>query len=72
MSAAAPEGSLRRLLRYARDFRTRIRLACVFSVLNKVFDLAPPLLIGGFLAGAAERLSHAKEFRRNDSLILAT
>jgi ATP-binding cassette subfamily B protein len=37
---------LGRLLHYARDSRGRIRLACVYSVLNKVFDLAPPLLIG--------------------------
>jgi len=37
---------LLRLLRYARPHRRRYRLAALCSVLNKVFDLAPPLLIG--------------------------
>jgi ATP-binding cassette subfamily B protein len=37
---------LLRLLRYARPHRSRIALASLNSVLNKVFDLAPPLLIG--------------------------
>src|SRR5688500_4109545 len=37
---------LARLLRYARPHRTRIRLAASASVLNKIFDLAPPALIG--------------------------
>jgi len=37
---------LRRLLKQARAHRTRIRLACASSVLGKVFDLAPPFLIG--------------------------
>ncbi|MHC4939349.1 MAG: ABC transporter ATP-binding protein [Planctomycetota bacterium] len=37
---------LGRLLRYARPFRSRYRAAAAFSILNKVFDLAPPLLIG--------------------------
>jgi ATP-binding cassette subfamily B protein len=37
---------LLRLLSYARGFRMRIALATTCSVLNKVFDLAPPLLIG--------------------------
>jgi ATP-binding cassette subfamily B protein len=35
-----------RLLTYARDHRRRIGLASTFSILNKLFDLAPPLLIG--------------------------
>jgi ATP-binding cassette, subfamily B, bacterial len=35
-----------RLLRYARPYRGRIWLASACSVLNKVFDLAPPALIG--------------------------
>ena len=34
---------LRRLLRYAHADRGQIRLAALYSVLNKVFDLAPPL-----------------------------
>ena len=37
---------LARLLTHAQGVRARIRWACVFSVLNKVLDLAPPLLIG--------------------------
>lgn len=35
-----------RLLRYADGYRGRIWLATICSILNKVFDLAPPLLIG--------------------------
>ncbi len=42
-SAAPP---LRRLWRYAGRYRPRILLAAAFSVLNKLFDLAPPFLIG--------------------------
>jgi ATP-binding cassette subfamily B protein len=37
---------LARLLRYAQPYRRRYRAAAACSVLNKVFDLAPPLLIG--------------------------
>ncbi|MFW6206880.1 MAG: ABC transporter ATP-binding protein, partial [Gemmatimonadota bacterium] len=37
---------LRRLLRYARPHRGRLWLASVCSVLNKIFDLGPPVLIG--------------------------
>ena len=37
---------LLRLLRYARAHRGRFLRASTCSVLNKVFDLAPPLLIG--------------------------
>ncbi len=44
--SSAPAKPLRRLLRYARPFRQRIRLAALCSVLNKLFDLAPPVLIG--------------------------
>lgn len=42
-SAASP---LRRLLRYAVGYRRRIILASLYSVLNKIFDILPPLLIG--------------------------
>jgi ATP-binding cassette, subfamily B, bacterial len=42
----SPGHPLVRLVRYARRERSRIRRACAFSILNKVFDLAPPLLIG--------------------------
>ena len=37
---------LSRLLRHARSSRRKMLLATTNSVLNKVFDLAPPLLIG--------------------------
>lgn len=37
---------LLRLIRYARGYRGRIALASTFSILNKIFDLAPPVLIG--------------------------
>ena len=37
---------LRRLLNRASGHRTQLRLAGLCSVLNKVFDLAPPALIG--------------------------
>lgn len=36
----------KRLLNYARGYRQQIWLATVCSVLNKIFDLAPPALIG--------------------------
>ncbi|MBK9035748.1 MAG: ABC transporter ATP-binding protein [Myxococcales bacterium] len=35
-----------RLWRYARAYRTRIRLAVVYTVLNKLFDVLPEVLIG--------------------------
>lgn len=37
---------LRRLLTYAHKDRRRIMMTSAFSVLNKLFDLAPPALIG--------------------------
>ncbi|MHC4955432.1 MAG: ABC transporter ATP-binding protein [Planctomycetota bacterium] len=37
---------LRRLIQYARPHRARYRMATACSVLNRVFDLAPPVLIG--------------------------
>ncbi|MEO1430364.1 MAG: ABC transporter ATP-binding protein [Cyanobacteria bacterium J06633_8] len=37
---------LKRLLDYGDDYRQQIWLAVVCSVLNKLFDLAPPVLIG--------------------------
>ena len=46
MSITTNASPLVRLLRYGRPFRTRIWLATLFSILNKVFDLAPPVLIG--------------------------
>ncbi|MBD1849451.1 ABC transporter ATP-binding protein [Leptolyngbya sp. FACHB-711] len=37
---------LRRLLDYGRPYRSQMRLATLCSILNKFFDLAPPVLIG--------------------------
>jgi ATP-binding cassette, subfamily B, bacterial len=37
---------LKRLLRYGRRYRSTVWLATTCSVLNKIFDLAPPYLIG--------------------------
>jgi ATP-binding cassette subfamily B protein len=38
--------ALLRLLRYARGFRPRVILATICSVLNKLFDVMPEILIG--------------------------
>ncbi len=43
-SKSAPP--LQRLLAYASTYRTRIWQATACSILNKIFDLAPPALIG--------------------------
>jgi len=43
MSSSHP---LQRLMRYSRKYRREVWLASTCSVLNKVFDLAPPVLIG--------------------------
>ena len=62
MSAAAAAATpsdhpLRRLLQTLRPHRRRVRLAAGFSILNKVFDLAPPLLIGAAVDIVVERES---------------
>ena len=46
---------LARLLAYAADHRSRIWLASSCSVLNKIFDLAPPILIGAAVDIVVER-----------------
>ncbi len=40
------EHPLRRLLRYAGDLKARVWLASLYSVLNKLFDIMPEILIG--------------------------
>ncbi len=51
-----PEPSpLRRLFDYAAPHRGRIRKAAVYSVTNKIFDLAPPALIGMAVDVVVER-----------------
>jgi len=37
---------LKQLLSYMSPYRGKVRLATLFSILNKLFDLAPPILIG--------------------------
>jgi ATP-binding cassette, subfamily B, bacterial len=37
---------LQRLIQYSRPHRSQVIWATIFSILNKVFDLAPPYLIG--------------------------
>lgn len=44
-----------RLLAYARSYRRRISIAAMFSILNKLFDLAPPALIGVAVNVVVER-----------------
>ena len=46
---------LLRLLRYARPFRRRIAWAASCSVLNKLFDLAPPFIIGAAIDVVVQR-----------------
>jgi ATP-binding cassette subfamily B protein len=46
MSEAANAPPLRRLWRYADQYRRRVVLASIWSFLNKAVDLAPPFLIG--------------------------
>ncbi|MEX2582575.1 MAG: ABC transporter ATP-binding protein [Gemmatimonadota bacterium] len=45
-NAPVTKHPLRRLIRYARPYRARLWLASACSVLNKIFDLGPPALIG--------------------------
>ena len=45
-SAGTKRNPLLQLLRYLKPFRRKVTFATIFSVLNKLFDLAPPILIG--------------------------
>ena len=45
-SVMSEGGPFKRLLRYMAPHRGTIRLATFCSILNKIWDLAPPLLIG--------------------------
>lgn len=44
--ASAKQHPLKRLIKYARGYRCQIWWATLCSILNKIFDLAPPALIG--------------------------
>ena len=47
--------ALRRLIRYAAPHKSAIRRAIAWSVLNKLFDLAPPVLIGAAIDVVVEK-----------------
>lgn len=46
---------LRRLINYGQNYRTQIWQATVCSILNKIFDLAPPALIGAAVDVVVEK-----------------
>ncbi len=46
MKTSSSWQALGRLLKYARGYRARIVAACSCSVINKLFDIAPEILIG--------------------------
>src|SRR5690606_7747267 len=46
MSSSSSWQALGRLLRYARGYRPRILAAVACSAINKLFDIAPEILIG--------------------------
>lgn len=46
---------LLRLLRHARPYRKQTRMAIACSILNKIFDLAPPALIGAAIDVVVEK-----------------
>ncbi|MAY72513.1 MAG: ABC transporter, partial [Halomonas sp.] len=46
MSRSSSLQALGRLLRYARGYRRRIAAATLCSMINKLFDIAPEILIG--------------------------
>lgn len=51
----SPRHPMRRLLDYGRAYRSRVWAATTCSVLNKIFDLAPPALIGAAIDVVVER-----------------
>ncbi|MFQ5436085.1 MAG: ABC transporter ATP-binding protein, partial [Anaerolineae bacterium] len=55
MTSTNNKHPLPRLLHYARHYRRRIALASLYSILNKIFDLAPPGLIGAAVDVVVQR-----------------
>ena len=43
---STPQKPIHKIIDYAKNDMGEIRLASLYSILNKVFDLAPPILIG--------------------------
>ena len=39
-------GSLKKLISYAQPWRAKIIIASIYSVINKLFDIMPEILIG--------------------------
>jgi len=48
---------LQRLIKYSQSYNTLIQQAVVCSILNKIFDLAPPILIGAAVDVVVEKQS---------------
>ena len=46
MKSSSSYNSFNRFLKYARPWRGRIVLSSIYSILNKLFDIAPEILIG--------------------------
>ncbi len=46
MEKSSQKSPLIRLINYAHDYRNQTILASLCSILNRIFDLAPPILIG--------------------------
>ena len=55
MTSSSQKHPVLRLLSYGGHYRTRIAIAAGYSVLNKIFDLAPPALIGVAVNVVVER-----------------
>ena len=53
--AATGPSPLKRLLRYATPYKSLLRKSVMWSILNRIFDLAPPVLIGMAVDVVTER-----------------
>lgn len=53
--SASTSHTLQRLMRYSRTYRQQVWAAIACSILNKLFDLAPPVLIGMAVDVVVER-----------------
>jgi ATP-binding cassette subfamily B protein len=54
-TSSKPQHPLVRLIQYGKPYRRQIWLATLCSILNKIFDLAPPVLIGVSVDVVVER-----------------
>ena len=60
---------LPRLLEYMRPHRGRVWAASVCSVVNKLFDLAPPFLIAIAINVVIEKLAPLKPHRSDETIV---